>query len=101
MARDLPIGNGSLLINFDRQYQLRDLYFPHVGKENHSAGHPFRFGVWANGPFRWIDDDLWQREMVYESDTLVTRTPWPTLIFRSRSSPTMRSTFTKTCTSAD
>ncbi|MGH2459647.1 MAG: glycoside hydrolase family 15 protein [Chloroflexota bacterium] len=74
MARDLPIGNGTLLINFDRQYQLRDLYFPHVGKENQSAGHPFRFGVWANGTFRWIDDDRWQRVMVYEADTLVTRT---------------------------
>lgn len=73
MARDLPIGNGSLLINFDRQYQLRDLYYPHVGKENQSAGHPFRFGVWVNGTFRWIDDERWQRELVYESDTLVTR----------------------------
>ncbi|HLZ06963.1 MAG TPA: glycoside hydrolase family 15 protein, partial [Chloroflexota bacterium] len=72
MPRDLPVGNGSLLVNFDSVYQLRDIYFPHVGKENQSAGHPFRFGVWVNGVFRWIDDDKWQRDLRYESDTLVT-----------------------------
>src|SRR5579884_2304130 len=73
MARDLPIANGSLLINFDGRYQLRDIYFPHVGKENQSSGHLFRFGVWVNGTFRWIDDDRWERELGYEHDTLVTR----------------------------
>jgi glucoamylase len=73
MARDLPIGNGTLLVNFDRSYQIRDIYFPHVGKENQTAGHVFRFGVWVNGTFRWIDDGRWQRELVYENDTLVTR----------------------------
>lgn len=73
MARDLPVGNGTLLINFDQSYQLRDLYYPHVGKENQSDGHQFRFGVWANGTFRWIDDPRWQRELLYEDDTLITR----------------------------
>lgn len=73
MARDLPVGNGSLLVNFDRSYQIRDLYFPYVGMENHSAGHPFRFGVWVNGVFYWIDDSRWERSLLYERDTLVTR----------------------------
>jgi glucoamylase len=73
MPRDLPVGNGTLLINFDQTYQLRDVYFPHVGKENHSLGRPFRFGVWVNGTFRWIDDPRWQRELTYEHETLVTR----------------------------
>ncbi|RMF34318.1 MAG: glycoside hydrolase family 15 protein, partial [Chloroflexi bacterium] len=72
MPRDIPVGNGSLLVNFDRTYQLRDLYWPHVGQENHTAGHPFRFGVWADGQFRWVDDAGWQRRLDYEHDTLVT-----------------------------
>src|ERR1700730_1248878 len=72
MPRDLPLSNGSLLINFDAAYQIRDVYFPHVGKENHSSGHPFRFGVWVNGLFRWIDDGRWSRQLLYENDTLVT-----------------------------
>ncbi|HEX5414977.1 MAG TPA: glycoside hydrolase family 15 protein [Chloroflexota bacterium] len=71
MPRDLPLGNGSLLINFDKIYQLRDLYFPHVGNENHTGGHVFHFGVWVNGNFRWIDDPKWRREIAYETDTLV------------------------------
>jgi hypothetical protein len=42
MPRDILVGNGSLLVNFDHQYQLRDLCRPHVGQENHTAGHPAR-----------------------------------------------------------
>jgi glucoamylase len=71
MPRDIPVGNGSLLVNFDDKYQLRDLYWPHVGQENHSAGHPFRFGVWVDGVFRWIDDEGWERDLNYLPDALV------------------------------
>lgn len=72
MPRDLPVGNGSLLVNFDQTYQLRDLYWPHVGQENHSPGHPFRFGVWVDGQFRWMDDPGWQRALDYAANTLIT-----------------------------
>ena len=33
MPKDLPISNGNLLLNFDADYRLRDIYFPHVGQE--------------------------------------------------------------------
>ncbi len=72
MPRDLPIGNGSLLINFDRQYQLRDIYYPRVGQENHTAGDPSRFGVWVDGQFAWLDNEGWSRDLRYLPDTLVT-----------------------------
>ena len=70
--RDIPVGNGSLLVTFDDKYQIRDVYFPHVGQENHSEGYPFRFGVWADGNFSWIFADDWTRELRYISETLVT-----------------------------
>ncbi len=70
--RDIPVGNGSLLVTFDDKYQIRDIYFPHVGQENHTEGFPFRFGVWADGEFSWIFLDDWQRELQYISETLVT-----------------------------
>lgn len=73
MPRDIPVGNGSLLVNFDHRYRLRDLYWPHVGQENHTEGHPFRFGVWVDGQFRWISDEGWSRELDYLDDTLVTQ----------------------------
>ena len=72
MPRDLPVGNGALLVSFDDTYQVRDLYWPHVGQENHSKGHVFRFGVWVDGRFKWLDDPGWSRQMRYEHETLVT-----------------------------
>ncbi|HKX83781.1 MAG TPA: hypothetical protein VJL58_06165, partial [Pyrinomonadaceae bacterium] len=70
--RDIPVGNGSLLVTFDEKYQIRDVYFPHVGQENHTEGSPFRFGVWVDGKFSWISSDEWQRSLRYRSETLVT-----------------------------
>lgn len=70
--RDIPVGNGSLLVTFDDKYQIRDFYYPHVGQENHSDGFPFRFGVWVDGMFSWIYEDEWERSLKYLPDTLVT-----------------------------
>ena len=72
MSRDLPIGNGSLLVNFDRNYQLRDIYYPRIGQENHTSGEPCRFGIWVDGRFSWLDDPARLRSLVYLPDTLVT-----------------------------
>ena len=72
MPRDLPIGNGHLLVNFDERYHLRDIYFPHVGQENHSAGHRFGLGAWIDGAFSWIHD-TWRISGTYADDTLATR----------------------------
>jgi len=73
MARDLPIGNGELLVNFDEFYRVRDIYYPRVGDHNHTLGHVQHFGVWADGDFAWVNEDDWERTLVYEKDSLVTR----------------------------
>ncbi len=72
MPRDIPVGNGDLLITFDRFYRVRDIYFPHVGRWNHTDGHVQRFGVWADGQFAWIEEAGWTRQLRYKPDTLVT-----------------------------
>ena len=72
MPRDLVVGNGSLQVMFDVQYRLRDVYFPNLGKENHTVGHPCRFGVFADGWLSWVDSPEWERQIGYEPDTLVT-----------------------------
>jgi oligosaccharide amylase len=72
MPRDIPVGNGSLLVTFDESYQIRDIYFPYVGKENHSEGHPFRFGLWVDGVLSWISEAGWKRDLRYRQQTLVT-----------------------------
>ena len=71
MPRDVPVGNGNLLVTFDRYYQIRDLYFPHVGQENHNQDAVSRFGVWCDGKFSWLGPD-WNIRLDYEPETLVT-----------------------------
>ncbi|MBY0359406.1 MAG: glycoside hydrolase family 15 protein [Candidatus Obscuribacterales bacterium] len=71
MPRDLPVGNGKILINFDKSYGLRDIYYPHVGQENQTIGHLCRFGVWVDGQFAWVGDE-WHLERKYMKETLVT-----------------------------
>ena len=71
MPRDIPIGNGSLLINFDAGYTIRDLFYPHVGMENHLGNHPCRLGIWVDGAFSWVSDARWRRTLLYEPDTLL------------------------------
>ncbi|MDH3529663.1 MAG: glycoside hydrolase family 15 protein, partial [Acidobacteriota bacterium] len=70
--RDIPVGNGSLLVTFDDKYRIRDIYFPHVGQENHTEGFAFRFGVWVDGSISWVSDDEWKRTIRYIPETLVT-----------------------------
>jgi glucoamylase len=71
MPRDLPIGNGSLLVAFDAQYRLADFYFPRVGMEN-QAGARFRMGVWCDDALHPTDAPEWQHRLEYLRDTLVT-----------------------------
>ena len=71
MPRELALGNGRLLVTFDAAYTLRDVYYPHVGKENHTVGHPSRTGVWVDGAFAWLSDPGWTRHIGYRPDTLV------------------------------
>src|SRR5205814_5186317 len=71
MPRDLPLGNGDFLVTFDSRYQLRDIYCPNVGQENHTVGDPSRFGLWVDGVFAWTGDDGWDRHITYEHETLV------------------------------
>ncbi|UCD56277.1 MAG: glycoside hydrolase family 15 protein, partial [Candidatus Hydrogenedentota bacterium] len=72
MPRDIPVGNGTLLVAFNTLYEICDIYYPHVGMENHSFGYPFRFGVWVDGEFSWVRSDEWKRSLDYQDDTLVT-----------------------------
>src|SRR3954447_25021026 len=78
MPRDIPVGNGQLLVTFDHQYQIRDVYFPHVGQENHAGAGPCRFGVYSDLPGRnksqlfWTSDPGWSIRQRYLRDTLTT-----------------------------
>ncbi len=69
MPRDLPLSNGMLLVTFDLEHRIRDVYFPHVGMENHAIGHAFRVGVWVDGRFDWVGA-AWSPQRRYADTTM-------------------------------
>ncbi len=75
MPKPLVVGNGSLLINLDRNASIRDMYFPHVGDENHVNGRHCRVGVQVEGKnlnmVSLLGDD-WVYRLGYKKETLVT-----------------------------
>jgi GH15 family glucan-1,4-alpha-glucosidase len=73
VPRDLPIGNGNLMVNFDHEYNIRDVYYPHVGQDNQTNGDVNFFGVWCDGKFAWIGNPSWEKRLDYDGDSLVTR----------------------------
>src|SRR5512140_1574097 len=68
MPRDIPVANGRFLVNFDAGYCIRDIHFPALGKDNHTDGHRFRFGIWSEGEFDWIES--WEPRLRYAADTM-------------------------------
>ncbi|MGA4719414.1 glycoside hydrolase family 15 protein [Fictibacillus nanhaiensis] len=72
MPRHLVLGNGKLLINLDEYLQIRDIYFPYVGQQNHVQGHVNRLGASINGSFSWLSSKEWVIEPGYHLDSLVT-----------------------------
>jgi GH15 family glucan-1,4-alpha-glucosidase len=68
MPREIPVGNGTLLVSFDNDYCIRDIYFPYVGKENQTDGHKCRMGIWVDGQFRWITRE-WELTLAYKEDS--------------------------------
>ncbi|OIO54673.1 hypothetical protein AUJ46_02520 [Candidatus Peregrinibacteria bacterium CG1_02_54_53] len=73
MPKSLIIGNGQVLAAFDAQLQLRDLYFPHVGMEDHTGyGNVHRTGIFVEGRgMKWFSDPSWNIEPQYRLDSLV------------------------------
>ncbi len=72
MVRDIPVGNGNLLVTFDQDYNIKDIYYPYVGKANHSRGGISRTGIWVDGQFSWLSSPEWVKQIGYMGDTLAT-----------------------------
>lgn len=73
MPRSLVIGNGSVLATYDEHLLMRDLYYPYVGMEDHTAyGDLHRVGVWVEGKgFSWFNDGSWAIDIRYKNETIV------------------------------
>jgi len=66
MSRQLTLSNGQLLVNLGSRGEVRDLYFPNAGLENHVGGNLWhRVGIYVDGQLSWFDAGDW--EIVVES----------------------------------
>lgn len=72
MARSIVLSNGELCIALDKNALVRDVYFPHVGLEDHvRGGYLHRVGVWIDGSISWLSDEgAWQIRIACEPDAL-------------------------------
>ncbi len=58
MSRSIVLSNGELCVALDEHGLVRDLYYPHVGLEDHVRGHYIhRVGVWVDGQLSWLGQD--------------------------------------------
>jgi len=73
MPRNIPVSNGNILVCFDQDYYIRDLYFPRIGQENHSDGNLWRFGLWVDGKFSWLNSSQWEKSLAYKKKSIVTK----------------------------
>ncbi len=73
MPRSLVLGNGCLLATFDEYLQMRDMYYPYVGEEDHTTyGKCHRFGFYVEGKgFSWVSDGSWVIRPGYSDMSLV------------------------------
>jgi len=71
VPRSLVIGNGNVLVGFDANYSVRDIFFPRVGDANHTMGNVCRTGFFIDGKFAWVYDPAWERHLGYAEDSLV------------------------------
>lgn len=63
-----------MLVGLDDRGWLQDLYYPHIGSENHvGEDRQHRIGVFVDGVMYWLSDEAFSVTAETRSDTLATR----------------------------
>lgn len=72
MPKALVLGNGNMLVGFDKFGQVRDFYYPNVGLENQVGGGMFhKIGILVDKQFCWLDGGEWEIKINYLPETLI------------------------------
>ncbi len=71
MSKHAVIGNGELLIGYDKSGQVKDLYFHYPGLENHiHENQVHKIGVWIDNSLHWISDPEFKVNVIQSSITM-------------------------------
>lgn len=73
MARSAILSNGTVAVGIDERGLVHDFYFPYVGLENLNNARlsPHRVGVFVDGTFSWIDEDMWASKIVLSDHAMI------------------------------
>lgn len=75
MARPVMLSNGQLLVGLNEAGLVHDFYYPYVGLDNLTTARSVhhKIGIWVDGKFSWVDDDVWQKRVDFESEALFSK----------------------------
>lgn len=65
MPRSFVLANDTLYSAWDSRGVMRELCTGGVGGPNHLNGNPIRFGLFADGKLRWLEDWSWDSDSGY------------------------------------
>ncbi len=71
--REIVLGNGAMMLNFDEDLNIRDLYWPYEGFENHGDANRSACGIFADQRLSWLFSSEWQKSLGYLPDTPITQ----------------------------
>ena len=56
MVRHVLLSNGVMAALFDKDFNIRSLYYPYLDQQhNHLMNGSSKFGIWKDGEFRWLE----------------------------------------------
>lgn len=72
--RETPIANGRFLINHSLDGNIRDIFYPNIGKENHSQETKCPTYIKTPNGIQKLEKDGWKTELDYEQTNMVALT---------------------------
>ena len=77
MSKYACLGNGNLLIGFDKSGQIKDIYYHYPGLENHvHEDQVHKLGIWADGEVYWADGGDFEVKVEMNNQSMRSDVTW-------------------------
>ncbi|KKR10445.1 MAG: Glycosyl hydrolase, family 15 [Candidatus Woesebacteria bacterium GW2011_GWA1_39_21] len=77
MSKYACLGNGELLVGFDKWGQIKDIYYHYPGLENHiHEDQVHKLGIWVDGVLHWVDGEDFDVKVVMDNESMRSDVVW-------------------------
>ena len=77
MSKFACLGNGNLLVGFDRFGQVKDIYYHYPGLENHiHEDQVHKIGIWIDGSLHWVDSGDFEYLVSMDKESMRSDVVW-------------------------